>query len=389
MKISVLGMGYVGLSNAAMLSTKHEVICHDIDESKLESIEKRRSPIKDKLISEFFKNKKLKLKTSVKINSEISKSDFIIISTPTNFQTSTNMFDTNSIDKILRKLSMMKSTSVIIIKSTLPVGYTAQVNNRFKNLKIYFSPEFLREGRALYDNLFPSRIIIGNKDKYSLKFVNIIKSVVRKRNIKTVYMPSTEAESVKLFSNSYLASRVAFFNELDSYCLGNKLDPKSIIMGVSSDPRIGEGYNNPSFGFGGYCLPKDTKQLHSNFGQIPNALVKSLTLSNLQRKQFIVSDILKHKEKNIGIYMLAMKKDSDNFRESSIIDIIKLLKKNGRNIFIHEPLIKDKKSIFGCPIINNFDLFIKKTKLIVTNRASKKLNKVSNKVYTRDIFGEN
>ena len=220
------------------------------------------------------------------------------------------MFDTNSIDKILKTLSKMKSTSIIIIKSTLPVGYTARVNNRFKNLKIYFSPEFLREGRALYDNLFPSRIIIGNKDKYSLKFVTIIKSVVQKRNIKTVYMSSTEAESVKLFSNSYLAARVAFFNELDSYCLGNKLDPESIIMGVSSDPRIGEGYNNPSFGFGGYCLPKDTKQLHSSFGQIPNALVKSLTLSNLHRKQFIVEDILKYKEKHRNIYV----GDEERFR---------------------------------------------------------------------------
>ncbi len=389
MKISVIGMGYVGLSNAAMLSTKYDVICHDIDESKLESIERRRSPIKDKLISEFFKTKKLKLKTSIKIDSEISQSDFIIISTPTNFQTSTNMFNTISVDKILKKLSIMKSNSIIIIKSTLPVGYTAQVNKRFKNLKIYFSPEFLREGRALYDNLFPSRIIIGNKDKYSLKFVTIIKSVVQKKNIKTIYMPSTEAESVKLFSNSYLAARVAFFNELDSFCLGTNLNPKSIIVGVSSDPRIGEGYNNPSFGFGGYCLPKDTKQLHSSFGRIPDALIKSLTLSNYQRKQFIVNDILKHKEKNIGIYMLAMKKDSDNFRESSIIDIIRLLKRNGRNVFIYEPLIKDKKSIFGCPIINNFDLFIKKIKLIVTNRASKKLNKVSNVLYTRDIFGEN
>ena len=389
MKISVIGMGYVGLSNATMLSTKHDVLCCDIDESKLESIEKRSSPIKDKLISEFFKNKKLKLKTGIKIDSEVSQSDFIIISTPTNFHTSTNMFDTKSIDKILKRLSMMKSTSIIIIKSTLPVGYTAQVNSRFKDLKIYFSPEFLREGLALYDNLFPSRIIIGNKDKYSLKFVNIIKSVVQKRNLKIIYMSSTEAESVKLFSNSYLAARVAFFNELDSYCIGNNLDPKSIIVGVSSDPRIGEGYNNPSFGFGGYCLPKDTKQLRSSFGQIPNSLVRSLTLSNLQRKQFVVSDILKHKEKNIGIYMLAMKKDSDNFRESSIIDIIRLLKKNGRNIFIHEPLLKDKKTIFGCSIINNFDLFIKKTNLIVTNRASKKLNKVSNRVYTRDIFGEN
>ena len=389
MKISVIGMGYVGLSNATMLSTKYSVNCCDIDKSKLEAIENRRSPIKDNLISEYFQKKKLKLKISFDITSDISQSDFIIISTPTNFHPSTNMFDTKSIDKILKKLSSMNTSSIIIIKSTLPVGYTEQMNKKFEDLKIYFSPEFLREGRALYDNLHPTRIIIGNKDKNSIKFVKIIKDVSRKKNIKTIYMTSKEAESVKLFSNSYLATRVAFFNELDSYCLGNGLDTKSIIEGISSDPRIGEGYNNPSFGYGGYCLPKDTKQLNSNFGKIPNALIKSITSSNLRRKQFIVSDILKHKVKNIGIYKLAMKKDSDNFRESSIIDIIRMLKKNGRNVFIHEPLIKDKKSLFGCPLVNNLDLFIKNIKLIVTNRFSKKLNKFSVKVYTRDIFGEN
>tara|TARA_Y100001936_G_scaffold69054_1_gene68048 strand:- start:2557 stop:3726 length:1170 start_codon:yes stop_codon:yes gene_type:complete len=389
MKISVIGMGYVGLSNATMLSTKYSVNCCDIDKSKLEAIENRRSPIKDNLISEYFQKKKLKLKISLDITTEVSQSDFIIISTPTNFHPSTNMFDTKSIDKILKKLSSMNTSSIIIIKSTLPVGYTEQMNKKFEDLKIYFSPEFLREGRALYDNLHPTRIIIGNKDKNSIKFVKIIKDVSRKKNIKTIYMTSKEAESVKLFSNSYLATRVAFFNELDSYCLGNGLDTKSIIEGISSDPRIGEGYNNPSFGYGGYCLPKDTKQLNSNFGKIPNALIKSITSSNLRRKQFIVSDILKHKVKNIGIYKLAMKKDSDNFRESSIIDIIRMLKKNGRNVFIHEPLIKDKKSLFGCPLVNNLDLFIKNIKLIVTNRFSKKLNKFSVKVYTRDIFGEN
>ena len=389
MRISVIGMGYVGLSNATMLSTRHIVNCYDIDKSKLVSIENRRPPIKDNLISEYFQKKKLKIKTFLEINSEISQSDFIIISTPTNFHPSTNMFDTKSIDKILKKLSLMNISSTIIIKSTLPVGYTEKMNKKFKNLKIYFSPEFLREGRALYDNLYPSRIIIGNKDKNSMKFVKTIKDSSLKKNIKIIYMTSKEAESVKLFSNSYLATRVAFFNELDSYCLGNGLDAKSIIEGISSDPRIGEGYNNPSFGYGGYCLPKDTKQLNSNFGKIPNALIKSLPSSNLRRKQFIVSDILKNKVKNIGIYKLAMKKDSDNFRESSIIDIIRMLKKNGRNVFIHEPLIKDKKSLFGCPLVNNLDLFIKKTKLIVTNRFSKKLNKFSVKVYTRDIFGEN
>lgn len=389
MKISVIGMGYVGLSNAIMISTKHEVICCDIDRSRLESIENKNSPIKDKLLSEYFKNKKLNLKTSSEINLEISQSDFIIISTPTNYHPSTGMFDTKSIDQILRKLYKLKTSSKIIIKSTLPVGYTEKVNKKYKSLSIYFSPEFLREGSALYDNLFPSRIIIGNKDKNSTRFVNLIKKVSLKKNIKIVYMTSSEAESVKLFSNSYLAMRVAFFNELDSYSIGMNLDSKSIIDGVSSDPRIGECYNNPSFGYGGYCLPKDTKQLNSSFGKIPRALIKSLTLSNQYRKKFIVHDILKYKEKNIGIYMLAMKKDSDNFRESSIIDIIKLLKKNGRNVYIYEPLIKDEQSLFGCPIINNFDLFVKKTKLIVTNRTSIKLDKVSTKIYTRDIFGEN
>jgi len=389
MRVAVIGLGYVGLSNAILLSTKHDVICYDIDQSKLKYIENKISPIKDKLISEYLRNKKLKLKTTAKIDHEIVKSNFIIISTPTNYEESENTFDTSSLDKILKKLSSLNTTSTIIIKSTLPVGYTEKVNQRFKKLKIYFSPEFLREGNALYDNLFPTRIIIGNKDEHSKRFVNVLKSVSHKKDVKIFYMTSSEAESVKLFSNSYLATRVAFFNELDSYCIAKNFDTKSLIDGVSSDPRIGEGYNNPSFGYGGYCLPKDTKQLSSCLSEIPNALIKSLSSANRARKQYIVSDILKNKAKNIGIYILAMKKDSDNFRESSIIDIIRLLKRSGRNISIYEPLIRDKKSVLGCEVINNFNLFIKKNDLIITNRNSYKLNKVSAKVYTRDIFGEN
>ena len=389
MRVSVIGMGYVGLSNAVLLSLKHDVICHDIDPIKLDSINKRISPIKDKTVHDYFKNKNLKLTTSNKIDDKTSKSDFIIISTSTNFDPKNKTFNTLSIDLILKKLNSLKSHACIVIKSTLPIGYTKRVNKLYNKLKIYFSPEFLREGKALYDNLYPSRIIIGGKDKDAKRFVNLLKNSSLKKNIKTLFMNSDEAESVKLFANSYLAARVAFFNELDSFSMNNNMDSKQLIDGVCSDPRIGNGYNNPSFGFGGYCLPKDSKQLQANFNSTPNIIIKSLNKSNQIRKKFIVEDLLKTKEKNIGIYLLVMKKGSDNFRESSIVDIIKLLKNKGKNIFIHEPLIADKNKIHGCALINDFDLFINKVNLIVTNRASSKLKKLSKKIYTRDIYGEN
>tara|TARA_B100000925_G_scaffold287185_1_gene266071 strand:- start:457 stop:1308 length:852 start_codon:yes stop_codon:yes gene_type:complete len=283
----------------------------------------------------------------------------------------------------------MNCPSIIVIKSTIPIGYVERFNKKYKKLKIYFSPEFLREGKALYDNLYPSRIIIGNEDVYSKNYVSLIKKCCLKKNIKLLFMGSTEAETVKLFSNNYLATRVAFFNELDSYAIHSNLDTKSIINGISSDPRIGMFYNNPSFGFGGYCLPKDTKQLSSTFKNIKSALIPSLTKSNNLRKKNITNDILRFNIKNIGIYNLSMKKGSDNFRESSIIDIIKNLKKFGKNIYIYEPLITDKKKIFGCEIVNDFDTFESKVSLIVTNRISNILEKVSTRVYTRDIYGEN
>ncbi len=389
MNICVIGMGYVGLSNATLLSTKHEVVCHDIDKLKLKLINDRVSPIKDSYIKNYFKNKKLKLKTIDKIDKSISNIDYIIISTPTNYNPKTNSFDTLSIDMILKKLNTLKCTSVIVIKSTIPIGFVGRCTKKYKNLKIYFSPEFLRGGKALYDNLYPSRIIIGSEDSHSRKYVSMIKKCCLKKNIKTLFMSSTEAETVKLFANNYLATRVAFFNELDSYSIHHNLNTKSIIDGVSTDPRIGDHYNNPSFGFGGYCLPKDTKQLVSSFKNIKSALIPSLNTSNNLRKKYIISDILKLNVKNIGIYKLSMKKGSDNFRESSIIDIIKNLKKLDRNIFIYEPLITNKNKIFGCEIINNFDLFEKKVSLIIANRISSKLSKVSTKVYTRDVYGEN
>ena len=389
MKICVIGMGYVGLSNAVLLSTKHAVVCNDINESKLESINRRVSPIKDSYISKYFKNKKLNLNITHKIDKSILKSDFIMLCTSTNYNPKKNSFDTSSIDSLLKNLNIMRCSSVIVIKSTIPIGYVEKLNKKYKKLKIYFSPEFLREGKALYDNLYPSRIIIGNKDSNSKKYVNMIKKCCLKKNIKTFFMGSTEAETVKLFSNNYLATRVAFFNELDSYAIHAKLDTKSIIDGVSTDPRIGTFYNNPSFGFGGYCLPKDTKQLSSSLRKVNCLLIPSLSKSNDLRKKTISDDILRLNVKNIGIYNLSMKKDSDNFRESSIIDIIKILRKFGKNIFIYEPLITDKKKIFGCEIINNFDVFEKKVNLIVTNRMSNELDKVSTKIYTRDVYGEN
>ena len=389
MRISIIGAGYVGLSNAVLLSTKYDVICYDIDKAKVDLINDKKSPIKDKLISQYLRTKKISLKATSQLDLSIFKSKIIIISTPTNFDNKKNKFDTSSIDQILKKLSSKKVQSTIVIKSTVSIGYTESVCKKYKKLKIYFSPEFLREGKALEDNLYPSRIIIGGNDKYSREFIQTIKSVALKKNIKTLYMSNSEAESVKLFSNTYLATRVSFFNELDSFCLEKKLDSKSIIDGLSSDSRIGDIYNNPSFGFGGYCLPKDTKQLRSSFGNIPNALIKSLGNSNRLRKKHIVNDILKLKYRNIGIYLLAMKKDSDNFRESSIIDIIKLLRKSSKNIFIYEPLLNEKKTIFGCNVLNDFEKFLKKSDIIITNRYSHKLNKVSNKVYTRDIYGEN
>tara|TARA_B100001113_G_scaffold43519_1_gene30756 strand:+ start:123 stop:1292 length:1170 start_codon:yes stop_codon:yes gene_type:complete len=389
MKICVIGMGYVGLSNAVLLSTKHAVVCNDINESKLESINRRVSPIKDSYISKYFKNKKLNLNITHKIDKSILKSDFIMLCTSTNYNPKKNSFDTSSIDSLLKNLNIMRCSSVIVIKSTIPIGYVEKLNKKYKKLKIYFSPEFLREGKALYDNLYPSRIIIGSKDSNSKKYVNMIKKCCLKKNIKTFFMGSTEAETVKLFSNNYLATRVAFFNELDSYAIHAKLDTKSIIDGVSTDPRIGTFYNNPSFGFGGYCLPKDTKQLSSSLRKVNCLLIPSLSKSNDLRKKTISDDILRLNVKNIGIYNLSMKKDSDNFRESSIIDIIKILRKFGKNIFIYEPLITDKKKIFGCEIINNFDVFEKKVNLIVTNRMSNELDKVSTKIYTRDVYGEN
>ena len=389
MKVSIIGMGYVGLSNAVLLSLKNNVVCHDIDTSKLDCINKRISPIKDSLISSYFKNKKLRLTTSEYINKEMSKSDFIIISTPTDFDVQKKTFNTSSIDVILKKLNSLKSTAYIIIKSTLPIGYTKKVNSLYKKLKIYFSPEFLREGKALYDNLYPSRIIVGGKDKGAKQFANLLKNSSLKKNIKTLFMDSSEAESVKLFANSYLAARISFFNELDSFSMSNNFDSKQLIDGICSDPRIGDGYNNPSFGYGGYCLPKDTKQLEASFDSIPNSMIKSLNKSNQLRKKCIVDDLLKTKVKNIGIYQLAMKKGSDNFRHSSIIDIIKLLKNKGKNIYIHEPLITNQSKIYGCTLINDFDLFVKKVNLIVTNRLSSRLKKVSKRIYTRDIYGEN
>lgn len=388
MKISVIGLGYVGLSNAILLATKHKVLCIDIDKNKLESIKNKTSPIKDNLISKYLMTKKLDIEINNNIDKSVLNSTFIIVATPTNFDTKKKSFDVSTINKIVKKLDELKIKSPIIIKSTIPIGYVNRLNQKYKKLKIYFSPEFLREGHSLYDNLYPSRIIIGNKDQYSMKYAKLLSECSKKNNVEIIYMKSTEAETVKLFANSYLATRVSFFNELDSFAIKNNLDSNAIIHGISSDPRIGHGYNNPSFGFGGYCLPKDTKQLTYSFKDVPNALIKSIGVSNNSRKKFISEHILSFKAKTIGIYRITMKKDSDNYRESSTIDIIKILKRNNKKVIIYEPILDDNK-VLDCPVIKDIKLFKATSDLIISNRMSIKLKDVIDKVYTRDIFGEN
>ena len=389
MKICVIGMGYVGISNAILLAQKHHVICIDIDAKKLNLIQNKISPIKDSLVSSYLKKKKLNIEVSNVIDSRLSSCKFIIISTPTNFDASKKSFDISSINKIIEKVDKLKIKASIVIKSTIPIGYVSKLNNKYKNLNIYFSPEFLREGHSLHDNLYPSRIIIGDKDKNSMMFAKTMKQCAKGKNIKTIFMKSIEAESVKLFANSYLATRISFFNELDNFSISNKLNSKILIDGVCSDPRISHGYNNPSFGFGGYCLPKDSSQLKHSFKNIPNPLIASIGNSNYSRKKIITEDILSLKTKRIGVYRIIMKKNSDNFRESSIIDIIKMLKRKNKEIYIYEPLIKNKNSLMGCKIINDLLDFKNKSDLIISNRMSIKLKDVLHKVYTRDVFGEN
>ena len=386
MKMAVAGTGYVGLSLATLLSQNNEVVALDIIPDKVEKINNKISPIKDEYIEKFFKEKKLNLRATLEYKEAFRGADFVIISTPTNYDEEKNYFDTSSVEDIIEKVISMNDKNItIVIKSTIPVGYTENIKEEYNIDNIFFSPEFLREGKALYDNLYPSRIIVGSKSKKAKEFAKLLKDSAEKENINTLFMNSTEAEAVKLFSNTYLALRVAYFNELDTYAEVKGLNTKDIINGVCLDPRIGDNYNNPSFGYGGYCLPKDTKQLLANYRDVPQNLIEAIVNSNKTRKEFVTEDVLKMKPKCVGIYRLTMKAGSDNFRSSAIIDIIKLLKANNQEIIIYEPTLKDEE-FNGCKIINNLNEFKKQSSIIMANRITNEIRDSIDKIYTRDLF---
>ena len=385
MKIAVAGTGYVGLSIATLLSKKNEVMALDIIPEKVEMINKRISPIKDKEIEEFFKNKELNLKATLDYKEAFEGAEFIVVSTPTNYDDEKNYFDTSSVEDIIQKVISMNINTTMVIKSTIPVGFIENIKQKYHIDNIMFSPEFLREGKALYDNLYPSRIIVGEKSERAEKFANLLKEAALKDDIEVKFMHSTEAEAVKLFANTYLALRVAYFNELDTYAEIKGLDTKDIIEGVCQDPRIGNHYNNPSFGYGGYCLPKDTKQLLANYDNVPQNLIRAIVRSNRTRKKHITEMVMRRNPDVVGIYRLTMKKDSDNFRASAIQEIIDRLKLEGVEVIIYEPTL-DKETFNDCKVINDFEKFCQSSDVILANRYEDRLDSFKDKVYTRDLF---
>ena len=385
MKIAIAGTGYVGLSLATLLSQKNEVVALDVIPEKVEKINKRISPIRDKEIEDFFANKKLDLKATLDYKEAFQGAKYVIISTPTNYDDELNYFDTSTVEDIIEKVKSLGIDTTIIIKSTIPVGYTESVRKKYGMENIIFSPEFLREGKALYDNLYPSRIIIGEKSERAITFANLLKDCALKEDIPVLYMGSTEAEAVKLFANTYLALRVSYFNELDTYSEIKGLNTKEIIEGICLDPRIGNQYNNPSFGYGGYCLPKDTKQLLANFNNVPQNLIRAIVRSNKTRKSHIANMVMQRNPEVVGIYRLTMKTASDNFRASAIQGIIEKLKEEDVEIVIYEPTLKEKE-FNGCKVIKDFDKFTKMSDVILANRIDDKLFNVKDKVYTRDLY---
>jgi UDPglucose 6-dehydrogenase len=388
-KITIIGAGYVGFSLAVLLSQKKEVILFDIDASKLQMIDVNKSPIRDQRIEEFLVQKELHLKTSYDLAEAILGRDLIVLALPTNFNESSNFFDTSQIDLVISKIIKKKISTPILIKSTVPQGYTKRLQAHYPHVPIIFSPEFLREGSALEDNLYPNRVIVGNTESLGL-YISELFASFSLNEPEILLMDSDEAEAVKLFSNAYLATRICFFNELDTFALANNLDSQSILDGVTSDSRIGSHYCNPSFGYGGYCLPKDTKQLESHFGDLPQEIFSSVIKSNTSRKKYIASYIASLDKKVIGVYLLAMKKNSDNFKDSSIIGVLQALKEADKNItiLIYEPLVH-VSSIFDCEVVISLERFKQQSEIILTNRLDDVLDDVKDKVFTRDIYGNN